>query len=80
MNKANLPDDDSRTVHLAGLLRGAAGQMTEAYALLRQATATAESLRWDDAFSWHLEELQKAIDLCLQIEQRITAVASGDRL
>ena len=57
---------------VAGLLRDAAGQMAEAYALLRQAGAASEVRRWDDALSWQLESLKKAIDTCADLERRLT--------
>jgi hypothetical protein len=73
MQKVNLPGTDDRMSRVSDLLRVAAGQMAEAYALLRQSSTTAEALRWDNAFSWHLEELQKAIDICGHIEQCLTS-------
>lgn len=58
---------------VAGLLQEAAGRMAEAYALLRQFGPRAEGLRWDDAFTWQLEELQKAVDTCAVLERRLRA-------
>jgi len=73
------PTNDQDELERVGrLLREASGRMAEAYALLRRCGPRSEGLRWDDAFAWQLEELQKAVDTCAALERRLDA-AGGDR-
>lgn len=70
-------NDRDELERVARLLQEASGRMAEAYALLRRCGPRSEGLRWDDAFAWQLEELQKAVDTCAALERRLNAADAG---